>query len=166
MVLIGLHSNAQITSGYSIGIVDGSSFSESTFSNPVAVSSGDCYFVSNTLLKFWKKNNGSFVSNCNSSAEGPLLITDSKYLDFPIKVLPNPFIDFIEIVFLSDVEIKKTYDINIFSTDGKLIFERLNISFKEFKKGHRENLARLSDGIYYLIISSGDFYKSYKIIKK
>lgn len=166
MVLIGLYGNAQITSGYSIGIVDGSSFSESTFSNPVAVSSGDCYFVSNTLLKFWKKNTGSFVSNCNSSVEGPLLITDSKYVDFPVKVFPNPFVDFIEIVFLSDVEIKKTYDINIFSTDGKLIFERLNISFKEFKKGYRENLARLNEGIYYLSISSGDFYKSYKIIKK
>jgi hypothetical protein len=165
IILTTLTANAQISTGYSMGIVDGNAFSESTFSYPISVNSNDCFFVTNTLLKFWEGNTQDFVSSCDSPIENSLVIADMKYLNFPVQVYPNPVINFVEIIFLSDLKILKSFDVNIFSTNSNLVLSKQNIPFEKFKKGHKIDLSLLAQGIYYLSLSSEDFYKSFKIIK-
>ncbi|PQB06099.1 hypothetical protein BST83_02060 [Polaribacter filamentus] len=164
-MLVSLISNAQISTGYSMGIVDGNSFSEATFSYPVTVNYDDCYFVTNTLLKYWAGNDGSFVSSCNSVLEKELVFADTKYLDFPVQIYPNPTSAITEIIFLSDLNFLKSFDVNIFSSNGSLVLIKENIPFNEFKIGYKLNISLLSNGIYYLSLTSEDFYKSFKIIK-
>jgi len=152
---------SQIKLTYSIGGIgnfsnNSTSIVTSTYSNPLVITGTKCYIVSNGLVKFMPVNNGLFFTNCEVNID---------FIKLNISVFPNPASNYIIIKFLNQLQFDDNFRVQVYSSIGDYILGN-DVTQKQLLAGYNLPLTNLSDGLYYIQISSNSVLQTFKILKK
>ncbi len=128
----------------------------STYSNPIVITGTKCYIISNGLVKFIPVNNGQFFTNCDVNID---------FIKLNISVFPNPTTNYIIIKFLNQLQFDENFRVQIYSSIGDFISGN-DVSQKQLLTGYKLSLNNLSDGLYYIQLSSNKVLQTFKILKK
>lgn len=145
---------AQIRISYSIGVV-GADFKTSTYSNPLSINGKNCIIVSNGISKFIVSDRGIFLNEC---------AVNEDYIRFSIQVAPNPATNFTIVKFKNKLQANDNFTLTLFGSSGQLI-NKFPTSQLELLQGYRLSTSNLSEGVYFIQISSDKINQIFRIIK-
>lgn len=145
---------AQIRISYSIGVV-GVDFKTSTYSNPLSINGKNCITVSNGISKFIVSDHGIFLNEC---------AVNEDYIRFNIQVAPNPATNYTIVKFKNKLQVDDKFTLSIFGSNGQII-NKFPTSQSEFLQGYRLSTSNLSEGVYFIQISSDKINQIFRIIK-
>jgi len=145
---------AQIRISYSIGVV-GADFKTSTYSNPLSINGKNCIIVSSGISKFIVSDRGIFLNEC---------AVNEDYIRFSIQVAPNPATNFTIVKFKNKLQANDNFTLSLFGSSGQLI-NKFPTSQLELLQGYRLSTSNLSEGVYFIQISSDKINQIFRIIK-
>jgi hypothetical protein len=147
-------ANAQMTLAYSIGVV-GADFKTSTYSNPLSINGKKCIMVSNGISKFIVSDHGIFLNEC---------AVNEDYIRFSIQVAPNPAPNYTIVKFKNKLQVDNNFSLTLFGSAGQQL-RRFPVNQLEFLQGYRLSTSDLSEGVYFIQISSNKINQIFRIIK-
>jgi hypothetical protein len=151
---LNINSTAQIRISYSIGVV-GADFKTSTYSNPLSINGKNCIIVSNGISKFIVSEHGIFLNEC---------AVNEDYIRFSIQVAPNPATNYTIVKFKNKLQANDNFTLTLFGSSGQLI-NKFPTSQLELLQGYRLSTSNLSEGVYFIQISSDKINQIFRIIK-
>jgi hypothetical protein len=101
-------------------------------------------------------NNGLFFTNCEVNID---------FIKLNISVFPNPASNYIIIKFLNQLQFDDNFRVQVYSSIGDFILGN-DVTQKQLLAGYNLPLTNLSDGLYYIQISSNSVLQTFKILKK
>ena len=152
--ILNIQSIAQIRISYSIGVV-GADFNTSTYSNPLSINGKNCIFVSNGISKFIVSDHGIFLNEC---------AVNEDYIRFSIQVAPNPATNYTIVKFKNKLQVDNNFSLTLFGSAGQQL-RRFPVNQLEFLQGYRLSTSELSEGVYFIQISSDKINQIFRIIK-
>lgn len=152
--ILNINSIAQIRIIYSIGVV-GADFKTSTYSNPLSINGKNCIIVSNGISKFIVSDHGVFLNEC---------AVNEDYIRFSIQVAPNPATNYTIVKFKNKLQVDNNFSLTLFGSAGQQL-RRLPVNQLEFLQGYRLSTSELSEGVYFIQISSDKINQIFRIIK-
>ena len=154
ILIFYINSIAQIRISYSIGVV-GADFKTSTYSNPLSINGKNCIIVSNGISKFIVSDRGIFLNEC---------AVNEDYIRFSIQVAPNPATNFTIVKFKNKLQVDDNFTVSLFGSSGQLI-NKFPTSQLVLLQGYRLSTSNLSEGVYFIQISSDKINQIFRIIK-
>ena len=152
--ILNINSIAQIRISYSIGVV-GADFKTSTYSNPLSINGKNCIIVSNGISKFIVSDHGIFLNEC---------AVNEDYIRFSIQVAPNPATNFTIVKFKNKLQVDNNFSLTLFGSAGQQL-RRFPVNQLELLQGYRLSTSDLSEGVYFIQISSNKINQIFRIIK-
>ena len=153
-IFISIHTYSQIGISYSIGTI-GSMPNASSFSAPIIISGDKCFFVTNSIAKFWASKNGEFFASC---------FVDLDYIKLSIKITPNPVITFANIKFTNMLQNDNQFKLIVYNNMGQPSISK-DVSQDAFLAGYRLDMSSLASGYYFIQIASSSILQTFKILK-
>lgn len=151
---MNINSIAQISISYSIGVV-GADFKTSTYSNPLSINGKNCIIVSNGISKFIVSDHGIFLNEC---------AVNEDYIRFSIQVAPNPATNYTIVKFKNKLQVDNNFSLTLFGSAGQQL-RRFPVNQLELLQGYRVSTSDLSEGVYFIQISSDKINQIFRIIK-
>lgn len=151
---LNINSIAQISISYSIGVV-GADFKTSTYSNPLSINGKNCIIVSNGISKFIVSDHGIFLNEC---------AVNEDYIRFSIQVAPNPATNYTIVKFKNKLQVDNNFSLTLFGSAGQQL-RRFPVNQLELLQGYRVSTSDLSEGVYFIQISSDKINQIFRIIK-
>ena len=152
--ILNINSIAQIRISYSIGVV-GADFKTSTYSNPLSINGKNCIIVTNGISKFIVSDHGVFLNEC---------AVNEDYIRFSIQVAPNPATNYTIVKFKNNLQVDNNFSLTLFGSAGQQL-RRFPVNQLEFLQGYRLSTSELSEGVYFIQISSDKINQIFRIIK-
>jgi len=152
--ILNINSIAQIRISYSIGVL-GADFNTSTYSNPLSINGKNCIIVSSGISKFIVSDRGIFLNEC---------AVNEDYIRFSIQVAPNPATNYTIVKFKNKLQANDNFTLTLFGSSGQLI-NKFPTSQLELLQGYRLSTSNLSEGVYFIQISSDKINQIFRIIK-
>jgi hypothetical protein len=154
VIFFSNNTDAQIRISYSIGVV-GADFKTSTYSNPLSINGKNCIIVTNGISKFIVSDRGIFLNEC---------AVNEDYIRYSIQVTPNPATNFTIIKFKNKLQVNENFTLTLFGSNGQLI-NKFPTSQSELLQGYRLLTSNLSEGVYFIQITSDKINQIFRIIK-
>ena len=148
-----MNAITQIRISYSIGVV-GADFNTSTYSNPLSINGKNCIIVTNGISKFIVSDHGIFLNEC---------AVNQDYIRFSIQVAPNPATNHTIVKFKNKLQVDNNFTLSLFGSNGQLI-NKLPTSQLEFLQGYRLSTSNLSEGVYFVQISSDKINQIFRLL--
>jgi len=152
--ILNINSIAQIRISYSIGVL-GADFNTSTYSNPLSINGKNCIIVSSGISKFIVSDRGIFLNEC---------AVNEDYIRFSIQVAPNPATNYTNIKFKNKLQVDDNFTLTLFGSSGQLINKFTTIKLV-LLQGYMLSTYNLSEGVYFIQISSDKINQIFRIIK-
>jgi len=152
--ILNINSIAQIRISYSIGVL-GADFNTSTYSNPLSINGKNCIIVSSGISKFIVSDRGIFLNEC---------AVNEDYIRFSIQVAPNPATNYTIVKFKNKLQVDDNFTLTLFGSSGQLI-NKFPTSQLVLLQGYRLSTSNLSEGVYFIQISSDKINQIFRIIK-
>lgn len=152
--ILNINSIAQIRISYSIGVL-GADFNTSTYSNPLSINGKNCIIVSSGISKFIVSDRGIFLNEC---------AVNEDYIRFSIQVAPNPATNYTIVKFKNKLQVDDNFTLTLFGSSGQLI-NKFPTSQLVLLQGYKLSTSNLSEGVYFIQISSDKINQIFRIIK-